>query len=368
MDWLQLVLEVLVFGRDAGMAEAWLCSQEPLVRSAELGCTVDEVESLIKRHEAFQKSAVAWEERFSALEKLTALEEQEKERKRKREEEERRRQPPAPESAARLPEEALLDGRTGPDASRDRTHPQPPASTQPASINGVCTDGESPLGSGTGDEANGPQEDRQTRTQGSAPPVMSQSRSSESAQVATLPPRGPELSAQEQMEGMLCRKQEMEAVGKKAANRSWQNVYCVLRRGSLGFYKDAKAASAGVPYHGEVPVSLARAQGSVAFDYRKRKHVFKLGLQDGKEYLFQAKDEAEMSSWLRVVNAAIAAASSASGEPEEPAVPSATRGMTRAMTMPPVSPVGAEGPVVLRGKDGREREREKRFSFFKKNK
>ena len=59
--------------------------------------------------------------------------------------------------------------------------------------------------------------------------------------------------------------------------RSWQNVYCVLRRGSLGFYKDAKAASAGVPYHGEVPVSLARAQGSVAFDYRKRKHVFKLG-------------------------------------------------------------------------------------------
>lgn len=77
--------------------------------------------------------------------------------------------------------------------------------------------------------------------------------------------------------------------------------------------------------------------------------------------------QAEMSSWLRVVNAAIAAASS--GEPEEPpAAPSGHRGMTRAMTMPPVSPAGAEGPVVLRGKDGREREREKRFSFFKKNK
>lgn len=168
------------------------------------------------------------------------------------------------------------------------------------------------------------------------------------------------------MEGMLCRKQEMEAFNKKAANRSWQNVYCVLRRGSLGFYKDARAASAGVPYHGEVPVSLARAQGSVAFDYRKRKHVFKLGLQDGKEYLFQAKDEAEMSSWLRVVNAAIATASSAPGESEEPVVPSASRGLTRAMTMPPVSQ--PEGSIVLRSKDGREREREKRFSFFKKNK
>ncbi|XP_004437741.2 PREDICTED: spectrin beta chain, non-erythrocytic 2 isoform X1 [Ceratotherium simum simum] len=385
MDWLQLVLEVLVFGRDAGMAEAWLCSQEPLVRSAELGCTVDEVETLIKRHEAFQKSAVAWEERFSALEKLTALEEQEKEQKRKREEEERRKQPPPPEPTASLPEGALVDSQTAPDAPWDRTHPRLPASTQPASVNGVCTDAESPQplleqqrleqgslperpGSGAGEEANGPRGERQTQTRGPAPPVMPQSRSSESARVATLPPRGPELSAQEQMEGMLCRKQEMEAFGKKAANRSWQNVYCVLRRGSLGFYKDAKAASTGVPYHGEVPVSLARAQGSVAFDYRKRKHVFKLGLQDGKEYLFQAKDEAEMSSWLRVVNAAIATASSASGEPEEPAVPSATRGMTRAMTMPPVSPVGAEGPVVLRSKDGREREREKRFSFFKKNK
>lgn len=37
--------------------------------------------------------------------------------------------------------------------------------------------------------------------------------------MATLPPRGPELSAQEQMEGILCRKQEMESFGKKAANR-----------------------------------------------------------------------------------------------------------------------------------------------------
>ncbi|XP_036786168.2 spectrin beta chain, non-erythrocytic 2 isoform X2 [Manis pentadactyla] len=385
MDWLQLVLEVLVFGRDAGMAEAWLCSQEPLVRSAELGCTVDEVESLIKRHEAFQKSAVAWEERFSALGKLTALEEQEKERKRRREEEERRQQPPAPGPTASLPKGDLVDGQGAPDPAWDGSQPRLPASTQQARVNGVCTDAESPQplldqqrleqgsfpegpGTGTGDEANGPRGEKQTRTRGPAPPVMPQSRSSEAARAATSPPRGPELSAQEQMEGMLCRKQEMEAFGRKAANRSWQNVYCVLRRGSLGFYKDAKAAGTGVPYHGEVPVSLARAQGSVAFEYRKRKHVFKLGLQDGKEYLFQAKDEAEMSSWLRVVNAAIAAASSASGELEEPAVPSATRGMTRAMTMPPVSPVGAEGPVVLRSKDGREREREKRFSFFKKSK
>ena len=67
------VLEVLMFGRDAGMAEAWLVSQEPIVRSAELGGSVAEVENLIKRHEGFQKAAAAWEERFAALERLTTV-------------------------------------------------------------------------------------------------------------------------------------------------------------------------------------------------------------------------------------------------------------------------------------------------------
>uniref|UniRef100_A0A452U5X7 Spectrin beta chain, non-erythrocytic 2 n=1 Tax=Ursus maritimus TaxID=29073 RepID=A0A452U5X7_URSMA len=393
-------------------ARARRLSQQGRLQSPDLGNHLAGVEDLLQLHELVEADIAVQAERVRAVsasalrfcdpgkeykpcdpqlvsERVASLErsyeEQEKERKRKREEEERRKQPPAPEPTAIRPEGDLADGRMAPDAAWDGTHPRLPAPTEQASVNGVCTDAESPQplleqqrleqgsfpegpGSGTGDEANGPRGEKQPRTRGPAPPVMPQSRSSESARVATLPPRGPELSAQEQMEGMLCRKQEMEAFGKKAANRSWQNVYCVLRRGSLGFYKDAKAASTGVPYHGEVPVSLARAQGSVAFDYRKRKHVFKLGLQDGKEYLFQAKDEAEMSSWLRVVNAAIATASSASGEPEEPAVPSAARGMTRAMTMPPVSPVGAEGPVVLRSKDGREREREKRFSFFKKSK
>lgn len=66
-------MEVLMFGRDANMAEAWLSSQEPILRSTELGGNVDEVENLIKRHEGFQKLAAAWEERFLALEKLTTV-------------------------------------------------------------------------------------------------------------------------------------------------------------------------------------------------------------------------------------------------------------------------------------------------------
>lgn len=71
------VLEVHQFSRDAGVAEAWLLGQEPYLSSRELGQSVDEVEKLIKRHEAFEKSAATWEERFSALERLTTVRERE---------------------------------------------------------------------------------------------------------------------------------------------------------------------------------------------------------------------------------------------------------------------------------------------------
>lgn len=44
----------------------------------------------------------------------------------------------------------------------------------------------------------------------------------------------------------------------------------------MGFYKDNKSASNGIPYHGEVPISLNDAVCEVAHDYKKRKNVFKL--------------------------------------------------------------------------------------------
>jgi len=55
------------------VADAWLTAQEPLLKSQELGSSVDEVEQLIRRHEAFRKAAAAWEERFSSLRRLTTV-------------------------------------------------------------------------------------------------------------------------------------------------------------------------------------------------------------------------------------------------------------------------------------------------------
>ncbi|GCB78485.1 hypothetical protein scyTo_0017745, partial [Scyliorhinus torazame] len=73
-EWLQQMLEVHQFAQEAVVAESWLSTQERLVSSSQLGNSVDEVEQLIKRHEAFRKAAAAWEERFSSLRRLTTLE------------------------------------------------------------------------------------------------------------------------------------------------------------------------------------------------------------------------------------------------------------------------------------------------------
>ncbi|XP_039393170.1 spectrin beta chain, erythrocytic isoform X3 [Mauremys reevesii] len=73
-DWLRLLLEVCQFSRDASVAEAWLIAKEPYLASGDYGQTVDSVEKLLKRHNAFEKSTTTWEERFAALQRLTTLE------------------------------------------------------------------------------------------------------------------------------------------------------------------------------------------------------------------------------------------------------------------------------------------------------
>merc|ERR1712168_459983 len=88
-EHLQLILEVYQFARDAAVAEAWLIAQDPYLKSEEYGQTIDEVENLIKKHEAFEKAAAAQEERFAALERLTTFEL--KDMKRRQDEEEKRR-------------------------------------------------------------------------------------------------------------------------------------------------------------------------------------------------------------------------------------------------------------------------------------
>uniref|UniRef100_A0A8C6XDR7 Spectrin beta chain n=1 Tax=Naja naja TaxID=35670 RepID=A0A8C6XDR7_NAJNA len=318
-EWLRLILEVHQFSRDASVAEAWLLGQEPYLSSREIGQSVDEVEKLIKRHEAFEKSAATWDERFSALERLTTLELLEV--RRQQEEEERKRQPPSPEPSPRTGEESqetneMVNGAADQRTSSKETSPVP-----------------SPTG------------DRKAKT------------SLQAQTAATLPAKTQEI-ASAQMEGFLNRKHEWESHSKKASNRSWHNVYCVINNQEMGFYKDAKAASSGIPYHSEIPVSLKEAVCEVAVEYKKKKHVFKLRLTDGNEYLFQAKDEEEMNTWIQAITFAIS-----SDKIELSTSTQSTPASNRAQTLPASVTVTSESSPGKREKD-----KEKRFSLFGKKK
>uniref|UniRef100_A0A8C6Q8P3 Spectrin beta chain n=1 Tax=Nothobranchius furzeri TaxID=105023 RepID=A0A8C6Q8P3_NOTFU len=234
-DWLRLLLEVCQFARDASVAEAWLVAQEPYVTSRDLGHTVDEVEKLLKRHENFEKSTASWEERFSALERLTTV------------------------------RTSLF----------------------------VCLFGDVSgtffflLQSGAADPSSGQQEG----TAGdSTVPIESEMRESASLELepsfSLVLPKEPERAATMPteplsslavlQEGTLCRKQDLEGSGKKASNRSWNNLYCVLKSGQLSVYKDHKSFGHGTTYHGEDPLPLRDAGWEILTSYKKKKHVAKL--------------------------------------------------------------------------------------------
>uniref|UniRef100_A0A8C1F108 Spectrin beta chain n=1 Tax=Cyprinus carpio carpio TaxID=630221 RepID=A0A8C1F108_CYPCA len=336
-DWLRLLLEVCQFARDASVAEAWLIAQEPYVASRDLGETVDEVEKLLKRHEAFEKSTATWEERFSALERLTTLELME----------------------IRKQQQDILQYRqeVEKDSRREDTGFAEESSqlytTEEQSLSGLGIIEPSSVGAdGTAGDSTVPLiSEMQESGSLELDPSTSFQVTKEAEKAATLPTESSQVQPV-LMEGTLSRKHEMEGPNKKASNRSWNNLYCVLKPGQLSAYKDAKSFSHSVTYHGEEPLNLSNASCEILTNYKKKKLVFKLQLEDGSEYLFQCKDEEELQNWTQAIEQAAQALT------EEPvAGPSGVK----AQSLPPPSSTTLEVPST-------KKEKEKRFSLFAKKK
>uniref|UniRef100_A0A8C0FUK6 Spectrin beta chain n=1 Tax=Bubo bubo TaxID=30461 RepID=A0A8C0FUK6_BUBBB len=246
-EWLRLILEVHQFSRDASVAEAWLLGQEPYLSSREIGQSVDEVEKLIKRHEAFEKSAATWDERFAALERLTTV------------------------SALITSPGQSPSFRCQLIVRSNSQHHQPNLHLliRPSLSPRVAETTE------TNEMVNGAAEQRTSSKESSPVPSPTADRRAKTAiqaqTAATLPAKTQEIPSA-QMEGFLHRKHEWETHSKKASSRSWHNVYCVINNQEMGFYKDSKAAASGIPYHSEIPVSLKEAVCEIAVDYKKKKH------------------------------------------------------------------------------------------------
>uniref|UniRef100_A0A667YXW3 Spectrin beta chain n=1 Tax=Myripristis murdjan TaxID=586833 RepID=A0A667YXW3_9TELE len=217
---LQHLLEVHQFAQEAVVAEAWLTAQEPFINSNELGESVDEVEQLIRRHEAFRKAAATWEERFSSLRRLTTV-----------------TSTVVKSSPGSCATNFLLPGET-------------------------------------------------TRRSRSAP--------AQSSPAVAQPP-----THTAHHEGFLFRKLDIETLKKSANSRSWVNLYCVLNKGEMGFYKDAKNTT--TPYNNEPLLNLSHCNCDVTNGYKKKKNVFTLKTKDGSEFLFHAKDEVRHSCILTLI-------------------------------------------------------------------
>merc|ERR1719188_1696179 len=106
------------------------------------------------------------------------------------------------------------------------------------------------------------------------------------------------------MEATLLRKHEWESTTKKASNRSWNRVCVVLKGIELYFYKDQESyhSAPSSTFKGEPAIEIFGASAAVASDYTKKKNVFRLRLSSGGEYLFETRDDQEMSEWVEAIN------------------------------------------------------------------
>uniref|UniRef100_A0A8C5MZ37 Spectrin beta chain n=1 Tax=Leptobrachium leishanense TaxID=445787 RepID=A0A8C5MZ37_9ANUR len=347
-DWLRLLLEVCQFARDASMAEAWLISKEPYLSTTQVGNSIDDVEKLIKRHEALEKSTATWEERFAALERLTTLELLEI-----------RKYQEAHKMAMAAETDLCYDDPMETQVQHDDTKMEVEPDTSQAAVESIEVAGirktispsvievraethenekwriqmeerESeaieqagysmlqPSVSETEDQPSVSETEDQpsvskTEDQPSVSKTDDQPSVSETEDQPSVSKAGKHISTLPtdsghsiiQMQGYLARKHDLEGPLKKAASRSWTTVYCALKNSVVIFYKDAKSFALNEALQGDESLVLGNASCEAVADYKKKRHVFRLRLSNSNEWLFQAKDENERQSWLEVLRTAI---------------------------------------------------------------
>lgn len=116
-------------------------------------------------------------------------------------------------------------------------------------------------------------------------------------------------------EGMLCRKQYTETVGKRAKSKNWLDVFVVIQKGELSMFTFGGNGGGGGGVVGggnwlenATPVgtislahSLAHALPPPGYN-RQRPHCMVLTLCNGAVYFFQAGTEELVNEWVQTCN------------------------------------------------------------------
>lgn len=303
-----LNLDTQVFLREANILENWIVSREGQLKDGELGETIPHVEELIRKHEDFEKTVDAQEEKFHSLRRITLLEQLFKKQKEREEEEKRvekervekeRVEAMKQKEVQRITEERRKQGDGySPDKSGGMK--------QSASIESLSQLNKSNsfvniIGERLRRGSEGNVKRAESMKTQPKPPKRTPSFTTRKRATSFRKQKGEtfELPPVE-IQGMMERKHETQSGGKRAPVRSWKLYHTVLCGQLLCFFKDdhdfqmQKAATA--------PVSILNARCEKADDYTKRKNVFRLTLPDRSEFLFLAGSTEEMNEWVNKIS------------------------------------------------------------------
>jgi len=89
--------------------------------------------------------------------------------------------------------------------------------------------------------------------------------------------------------------------GKRSTDRSWRPAWAVLKKSGALFLCKEKKDNIMVPSVDSYPINLKNSNIDIAFDYNKRKCVFKVITFNNSEYLFQTADNESMMEWIRAM-------------------------------------------------------------------
>ncbi|XP_017956520.1 spectrin beta chain, non-erythrocytic 1 isoform X4 [Drosophila navojoa] len=347
----ELNLDTQLFLKDAEILEQWISSREPQLKDAKLGDSIPQVEDLLRRHEDFEKTVAAQEEKFQAIKRITLLEQrfrkqQENEKLAKQKEKERLEKERL-EQLKQKELQRLNDERRRAEKQQEHRNnaaaqeKTPIFSTPMVTIGG----GSNNSGSAPGSAAQSPAisqtqlrppfqdqhleehlslqkssssgifGDRLRRGSADANVKRAESMKVQPKQAKRTPSFTTRRRAQSfrknqkgegfdlppvEIQGMLERKHGLQSGGKKAPVRSWKQFHTVLCGQLVCFFKDEndflqqKTATA--------PVNILGAKCERADDYTKKKYVFRLKLPDGSEFLFEAPSLDIMNDWVRKIS------------------------------------------------------------------
>ncbi|CAG0913206.1 unnamed protein product [Notodromas monacha] len=246
-------LDLLTFMADCTQMEGWLQSRQSQLSDSYMGSSIAQVEDLIKKHDDFEKTLTAHEQKLASVKRLTKDSQE----------------PAAPPKA---------DTESG---SR--------SIWRPGSQTNLLQLPKRAESMRVGED--GGKKPKRT------PSFTTRKRTTSfRKQKLKMPDEMVQLPPVE-MKGFLERKQELQTGGKKATIRSWKTHYTVLCGQLLCFFKDMQDFVEGKA--SSPPVAIYNSTCEVATNYTKKKYVFRIVTTDGAEYLFKAENEVERDDWVK---------------------------------------------------------------------